>query len=218
MGHVQPENNAKNETPVVEETPRRDVNDPNATFEDLPFTPVLTEKQAKRANQTFKGMLLSIGFTIAVLIPILLLNPGTKEENYKNPVDLQTVASEVAGVADFEVFAPQLSGSEYSNFARWQTNQVQGVSYWEFGLVLTNTKFVYVRQTADANPTWIANVTENAIPTDKLVLGNSEWEVRVKDKTTYMITERKDSTLIISSDTGQEELMTVVQAAEDQNS
>lgn len=216
MGNVQPENTSQNDVPVGEQPIRRDLNDPEATFEDLPFTPLLTEKQSKRANQTFKGMLLSVGFTIAVIIPLLLLNPANKEESFQHPVDLQAVASEVSGVADFKVFAPQVSGDEYANFARWKSNQIQDVSYWEFGLVMDETNFVYVRQSADANPTWIALVTDNAIPSDERVINGHNWEVRKKDQTVYMISNFKDSTLIISSDTGEEELMTVVQAAEAQ--
>lgn len=216
MGLVQPENTPPNDAQTGAQPVRRDLNDPKATFEDLPFTPVLTEKQSKRANQTFKGMVLSIGFTVAVLIPLLLLNPGTKEENFQHAVDLQKVASDASGIAEFEVFAPQVSGEDYANFARWKSNQVQDISYWEFGLVMSETNFVYVRQTADANPTWIALVTDNAAPTDERIVDGSKWEVRVKDETTYMISEREDSTLIISSDTGEEEIMAIVQAAEAQ--
>ncbi|MHC6175732.1 DUF4245 domain-containing protein [Glutamicibacter endophyticus] len=209
----QPENQPPTESVDPQ---RRDLSDPKATYEDLPFKPVLTEKQAKRANQTFKGMVLSILFTVAVAVPILLLNPGPKDDSFKNPVDLQQVATEAAQVAKFQVWAPQLSGDEYANFARWRTNAVQDVSYWEFGLVLSDSKFAWVRQTADANPTWLANITENATPSDKLVLDGTEWEVRTKDDETYLIAELGQSTLVLSSDTGEEELINLARLAQTQ--
>jgi len=220
---VQLENNNGNNVPANEATdhnaestsvPRRDLNDPEATFEDLPFKPQLTEKAAKRANQTYKGMILSVGFTLAILIPLILLNPAPKQQAFKSDVNLQQTAEQTESVAGFKIFAPDLADNQYSNFARWQANNAQGVPYWEFGIVADDKNFVYVRQAGKANPTWIALTTDAAVPTGTKTIGSWEWEERVKDETTYLITERKDSTLILSTDTSTEELENVAKLAE----
>lgn len=220
---MQLENNSGNTMPVNEPSdqsaksapePRRDLNDPEATFEDLPFKPQLTEKQAKRANQTFKGMVLSVGFTLAVVIPLVLLNPAPKDEAFESKVNLQQTAEQTEQIAGFDVFAPSLGDGQYANFARWQANTAQGVPYWEFGIVTKNKDFVWVRQAAEANATWIALTTDTAVPSGTRTIGGWEWEVRVKDETTYLISERKESTLILSTDTSQQQLEDVAELAE----
>lgn len=199
-------------------TERRDVNDPEATFEDLPYKPQLTKSQAKRANQTFKGMVLSLLFTLAAVIPILLLNPANSGEESKRSVDLQEVASQASSAAQFQPWAPSLGEGEYANFARWQTSRAQEVSYWEFGLVMQDRDFVWVRQISNEefNPSWLAALTDNAVPTDTLVLDGTEWERRTKDSQVYLISQREDSTLVLSSDTAEEQLLATAQAAQQQ--
>lgn len=199
-------------------TERRDVNDPEATFEDLPYKPQLTKSQAKRDNQTFKGMVLSLLFTLAAVIPILLLNPANSGEESKRSVDLQEVASQASSAAQFQPWAPSLGEGEYANFARWQTSRAQEVSYWEFGLVMQDRDFVWVRQISNEefNPSWLAALTDNAVPTDTLVLDGTEWERRTKDSQVYLISQREDSTLVLSSDTAEEQLLATAQAAQQQ--
>jgi len=213
-GNAVPGNEPSEKTSEAEPSSRRDLNDPEATFDDLPFKPQLTEKQAKRANQTFKGMVLSVGFTLAVVIPLVLLNPAPKDEAFENKVNLQQTAEQTEQIADFDVFAPDLSDGQYANFARWQANTAQGVPYWEFGIVSNNKDFVWVRQAAEANDTWIALTTDTAVPSGTKKIGGWEWEVRVKDETTYLISKHKDSTLILSTDTSEEQLENVAKLAE----
>jgi len=212
---VQPENN-QNAMPDSAssdansgnvETQRRSIDDPNATFEDLPYKPQLTEKQAKRANQTLKGMLLSIGFCIAVFIPLYLLNPQPSDKAFDSKVDLAATAQEAGNAVGYELLAPPLDEGQYANFARWQNNTVQGVPYWEFGVVSDDKNFVWVRQAKDANPTWVALITDAAAPAGTEQVDGVTWEKRTKDANTYLISEQGKSTIILSSDTGQEELV-----------
>ena len=41
-----------------------------------PVKPVLPAEQAKRANASVIGMLLALSITLAVLLPVMFLNPG----------------------------------------------------------------------------------------------------------------------------------------------
>lgn len=216
---VQPRENHSSETEATPvQTGRRDLSDPEATFEDLPYKPQLTKSQAKRANQTFKGMVLSLLFTLAAVIPILLLNPPNTGGGNDRSVDLPVIAEQAAPAADFTPWAPSLGEGDYANFARWQTSQIQEVSYWEFGLVMQERDFVWVRQISNEqfNPSWLATLTDNAVPTDTLVLDGDSWEQREKDGQVYLISERQDSTLVLSSDTSREQLLSVARTAQQQ--
>lgn len=221
MDSVQPENTENNTpaseagaVPVISDEPtRRDLNDPKATFEDLPYMPQLTEKQAERANQTLKGMIISVAFCIAVFIPLYLLNPTPDEKAFESTVDLQATAQGASEMAGTELFAPELADDEYANFARWQANTAQGVPYWEFGVVIEDSKFVWVRQAVDSNPTWVALITDSALPTGTKEIDGVQWEVRTKDAKTYLISEGKDTTFVLSSDTGEEELVEMARLA-----
>lgn len=218
---MQPEN-TENTTPatdagtapaISEEPPRRDLNDPKATFADLPHKPQLTEKQSKRANQTLKGMIISVAFCIAVFLPLYLLNPSPNEKAFESTVDLQATAQGAEEIAGTELFAPELAADEYANFARWQANTAQGVPYWEFGVVIEDKKFVWVRQAMESNPTWIALITDAAVPAGTKDIDGVQWDVRTKDAKTYLISEGKTSTLVLSSDTGEEELVEMARLA-----
>ena len=54
-------------------------------------TPVLTPSQAKRASQTLKGMIISVLLTVAVAIPVILINPPNKAETYRDQIDIAAV-------------------------------------------------------------------------------------------------------------------------------
>lgn len=168
--------------------------------------PLLTPAQAKRANQTLKGMIISVVLTVAVAIPVILINPPNKADTYRAPVDISAVASQAAPDADFTPWAPNLPEGDYVNFARWITKNVDGIKYWEFGVVTKDDKFVWVRQTAKTNPSWLAAVTQGATPAGTHTVDGTEWELRKKEKTQVLITTRGQSTIVLSSDSGTEPL------------
>lgn len=198
--------------PVPPATPEA----PAAAESELPFTPVLTPAQAKRANQTLKGMIISVVLTIAVAIPVVLINPGNKAETYRQPVDVAAVASQAAADAAFVPWAPVMPEGGYVNFARWITGNIDGIKYWEFGVVTHNDTFVWVRQSADANPSWLAAVTDNAAPAGEHLVDGTAWEVRRKDKMQVLVSKRGDSTVVLSSDSGIETLDSLARLAQQQ--
>ncbi|KAA0977511.1 DUF4245 domain-containing protein [Paeniglutamicibacter gangotriensis] len=181
------------------------LNDSSQVSEEQ-VTPVLTPSQAKRANQTLKGMIISVLLTVAVAVPVILINPPNKAETYRDPVDLVQVASQAATDADFTPWAPELPEGDYVNFARWITKNVDGIKYWEFGVVTAEDKFVYVRQSAESNPSWLAAVTENAAPAGTHSVDGTAWELREREKNQVLIGTRGDSTVVLSSDSGIEAL------------
>lgn len=175
--------------------------------------PVLTPAQAKRANQTLKGMIISVVLTVAVALPIIFINPGSKAETYRQPVDISAVASQAAADAAFIPWAPALPEGDYVNFARWLTGNIDGIKFWEFGVVTHDEKFVWVRQSADANPSWLATVTDNAAPAGEHLIDGVPWELRKKDKSQVLVSKIGNSTIVLSSDDGIETLETLARLA-----
>ncbi|MDO5743003.1 MAG: DUF4245 family protein [Micrococcaceae bacterium] len=169
-------------------------------------TPILTPAQAKRANQTLKGMIISVLLTVAVAIPIILINPPNKAETYRDQIDVAAVAAQAAPDADFTPWAPKLPEGDYVNFARWIAKNVDGIKYWEFGVVTKDDTFVWVRQTDTPNPSWLAAVTENATPAGSHTVDGTEWELRTKEQNQILIGARGKSTLVLSSDSGMDTL------------
>ena len=200
---------AATEPPAAPETPADGETQP-------PFKPVLTPSQAKRANQTLKGMIISVVLTVAVAVPVVLINPANKADTYRQPVEVSAVASQAAADAAFTPWAPVLPEGDYVNFARWITGNIDGIKYWEFGVVTDDAKFVWVRQSADANPSWLATVTDNAVPAGEHLVDGTAWELRKKDKTEVLISTIGDSTVVLTSDSGIETLDSLARLAQQQ--
>src|SRR5699024_7204966 len=141
------------------------------------------------------------------------LNPTPDEKAFESTVDLQATAQGASEMAGTELFAPELADDEYANFARWQANTAQGVPYWEFGVVIEDSKFVWVRQAVDSNTTGVGLSTDSALPTGTKEIDGVQWEVRTTDAKTYLISEGKGTTVVLSSDTGEEELVEMARLA-----
>lgn len=171
-----------------------------------PPKPVLTAAQAKRANQSLKGMVISVLLTVAVAVPVIALNPPSTENTYKRDIDVAAVAGQAAAAADFTPVAPVLPEGWYPNFARWNSGSADGIDYWEAGFVTADEGFVWLRQTGDANPTWIAQHTENAPVTGVRGVDGVDWELRDREGKRTLVREVAGSTVMITAESSWEEL------------
>lgn len=177
---------------------------------------VVTAAQAKRLNQSVKGMIISVAATIAVVIPVLLLNPPSNENTYQNRVDVPMTAQQVVEDLDFKAASPTLPEGWYPNFARWNAGGTAGVPHWEVGYVTPNDGFIWMRQTAKANPTWIAQVTENAQVSGQRTVDGQVWEMRETEKeTTYVAEGLNGYTVTLSGPASLEDLDTLARAVQD---
>ncbi|GAA4373967.1 DUF4245 domain-containing protein [Paeniglutamicibacter cryotolerans] len=187
---------------------------PESAPEALP-KPVLTPSQAKRANQTVKGMFISVLLTVIIAVVVIALNPASKTDGYRPDINVSVTAQEAAAAADFTPLAPAVPEGWYANFARWISAGVDGIAYWEIGYVTPEQKFVWFRQTADANAVWLAQITDSAAITGTTEIGGATWEVRTKGKDTTYILKRGRSTVLLSSKSGTnvlEEMAAIVAA------
>ena len=172
--------------------------DPGAEPE---FKPVLTPAQAKRANSSVVGMIMAVSATVAIVVPVVLLNPTHTAETYKRDIDVARVADQAAGDAGYDPAAPELPEEWSSNFARWTSGTSDGVDYWEVGYLTGANGFIQLTQTIEGNPSWTAQRTGEAQVSGERTIGGVDWELLdASNGDTVLTTEVDGSTLVLSGE------------------
>ncbi|WP_225437468.1 DUF4245 domain-containing protein [Arthrobacter sedimenti] len=157
-------------------SPRPDSDRDDGLHDDAP--PItLTSSQAKRASSTARGMLIATGATIAVVLPVYFLNPTYTAETYKRDIDVATVARQAAGDAGYLPASPDLPEGWSSNYARWVTGRSDSVDFWEVGFLTSDSGFIQLTQSDDANPTWVAQRIGDAQVSGTRTISGLEWEL-----------------------------------------
>ncbi|GER23850.1 hypothetical protein NCCP1664_23450 [Zafaria cholistanensis] len=174
--------------------------------EGLAAKPVLTAAQAKRANQSLKGMIISVVLTLLVVLPVIAMNPANREGTYQRDINVSEVAAQAAQAADFTPVAPVMAEGWYANFARWTGAGADGVAFWEVGFVTAREGFIWMRQTADANPSWIAQQTDFAPATGVRTVDGTDWELRDKAGNRTLLLERGGVTVMLTGESSFEDL------------
>ena len=112
----------------------------------------------------------------------------------------------------------QQEGWHY-NYARWNSQQADGIDYWETGQVTPSNQFIVLTQAAGTNPTWIANTTGGAQAEGSVQAGGVSWELRslvdAKDKqkvTSYYIGQLEGTTVILSGEAEAAEFQALAEA------
>ena len=167
--------------------------------QETPVTPVLTGKQAKRANATVIGMLIATGITLLLVLVPVLLNPAPKASTRN--VNVQQIAVQAAGDAGYAPLAPELPEGWSSNYARWEATNSSGVPLWEVGYVTPGSDFISLAQTDAGNPTWIAQMSDNAQVAGERTAGGRTWELRDSEEgEASMILEQDGMTVVLSGE------------------
>ncbi|WP_026819253.1 DUF4245 domain-containing protein [Arthrobacter castelli] len=179
-------------------------------------TPVITDQQAKRVNAPIGGMIISVLVCALAFLPIWLLNAFPKEETYQRNINVQAEAERVAPVAKFQPLSPQLPNGWTSNFARWTSGGADGVSYWEVGFVTAAHEFLSITQTAEANPTWLAQQTEEAPRVGQRTIDGHSWTIRHQPEVERsLVLEWKGTTVIITGTASDQEFDILASAVTD---
>ncbi|MCQ9163560.1 DUF4245 domain-containing protein [Arthrobacter sp. STN4] len=150
--------------------------------QNAPVKPVISPGAAKRANASMIGMLLAVLSTFAIVLTIVWLNPHRDAASYRQPVDVAAIAANAADPAGFQPATPKLPSGWYANYARWNAAGADGVAYWDVGFVTADDTFIALRQSADANPSWVAAQAEDAAVTGTRTISGHTWELRDKPK------------------------------------
>lgn len=180
--------------------------------------PQITTKQAAKINAPIRAMIISMVVLLLLLLPFLWLAPKPDAQPYRANVDVSEEAGYVADQAQFDPVAPELGADWSANYARWEANSQEGVPVWSVGYLSPDYRLVKVVQTAESNPTWLAQRTELIPVTDQREVGGISWDVRYRDaqgkqeKFTAWVGELDDSTVILTGKASEAEFEHVAKA------
>ncbi len=182
--------------------------------QNTPVKPVIAAAAAKRANASMVGMLLAVLSTMAIVLTIVWLNPQRDADAYRQPVDVAGISADAADTAGFTPAAPKLPAGWYANYARWNAAGADGVAFWDVGFVTSANSFIALRQSADANPSWLAAQAEDAPVTGTRNIAGHNWQLRDKPKgdRSLVLTER-GTTIILTGEAEFKEFDTLAAAA-----
>lgn len=173
--------------------------------------PQITEKQARRINAPIRGMIISLGVLMLLVLPWLWLSPRPDAQPYRADVDVAQEAHYVAEQAPFDPAAPDLGDDWSANYARWNPQSQEGVPVWNVGYLSPGYHLVDLQQTDKANPTWLAQRTENVPVTQRRTLSEVTWEVhhrdpaRKQEELTAWVGKLKGSTVVLSGKATEQE-------------
>ena len=166
---------------------------------DEPVVPVLTAKQAKRANASVIGMFIATGLTLAIVLLPVLLNPAPKAK--PRNVDVAVVSAQAAADAGYTPLAPELPDGWSANYARWEADANGGVPSWEVGYVTPGSSFIELTQTTSANPTWVSQITDGGTIAGERTASGAVWELRdASDGDASLVAEISGSTVVLHGD------------------
>lgn len=166
--------------------------------------PQLTRKQASRINAPIRGMVISMLVLILLLLPFLWLQPKPDAQPYRAHVDVSEEARFAGDQAPFTPAAPELGDGWSANYARWEAQSQDGVPLWNVGFLSPGYHLVDMAQTAQSNPTWLAQRTQLIPPTDERTVNGVTWQIHHRDASgkqdefTAWVGELKDSTVVLS--------------------
>ncbi|CAL8896918.1 hypothetical protein KVA01_04800 [Kocuria varians] len=177
---------------------------PGAEAADEPPTPQLTTKQASRINAPVRGMVISMIVLLLLLLPFIWLQPKPDAHPYRAQVDVAQEATFAKDQAPFTPAAPALGDGWSANYATWNEKSQDGVPLWSVGYLSPDYHLVEMVQTAESNPTWLAQRTELIPVTGEKKIGDVTWQLHHRDATgkqeefTAWVATLKDSTVLLS--------------------
>lgn len=176
----------------------------SATPEEGAPLPQITTKQAAKINAPIRGMVISMAVLLMLILPFLWLAPKPDAQPYRADVTVSEEAGFVAEQAEFTPAAPELGENWTANYARWEANSQDGVPTWSVGYLSPDYRLVEMVQTAESNPTWLAQRTELIPVTDQKDLGGISWDIHHRDPSgkqeefTAWVGTLDDSTVILT--------------------
>ncbi|GAA1354382.1 DUF4245 domain-containing protein [Falsarthrobacter nasiphocae] len=171
-----------------------------------PATPVLTKKQAQRANSSVIGMLIAIGLSLALVLPVLLLVPQKKDDAFTRRVDVASIAAQAGTSQGFRPVAPSMPEDYPSNHAELSQGDQSKVPTWTVGYVTPSRTYMKFIQTNKANPTWLAQQTKGP-EAERRTEGGLAWTVYASggNEQTW-VARRGESTFLVSGEASSEDL------------
>lgn len=191
--------------------------DPQASPDAPAPKPQLTEKQAQRAGQSAQAMVLSVLATLAVALMVYFLNPGSTEETFDRPVDVDAVAAQASAGLDYTALSPDVPQDWTATFARLRSGGADRVPAWEAGYVTAQEQFVGITQTDQSNPTWLSQAVKGAPNAGQVAVAGTSWDLHEPVEGDRHLVGELDGTTVVITGSGElsdlEQMATAVQSA-----
>lgn len=162
--------------------------------------PVLTAKQAQRANQPWTSMVLSVLATLAVVLVVVALNPEPAPPSTEDRVDVAAAAETVPhDDGDLPALSPEVPEPWYANYARLQP--LDGIPTWDVGWVVSDSVFAGLRQADHADPTWRALRVGTAPAEEQVEVDGITWDHVVSESPAerHFVADVDGSTVVLTT-------------------
>lgn len=174
----------------------------------------------RRAKQTVRNLVLSLGVTLGLVVLLVLGVPRDDSVRIQQ-VDFAAEAEAASGSVGELAIAPALGDQWWSNAARLESSAA--VSSWYIGLVTPSSEFIGIRQAFVSNPSWLAlQLQGNDLVGEVELAGVSwqQWQGRVtsnppKTNEFALVYEYDPGALVIFGTANEAEFAEVVAGLED---
>ncbi|SDH28212.1 DUF4245 family protein [Agrococcus jejuensis] len=159
------------------------------------------------------AMLACAGIVIVMVLVVMRPGPAAPE-----PIDVSAAASDASASLDVPVADPDVPETWAANAAELRSGAA-GIEQWYVGWITGDEAFASLTQGIDADGTWLAATTREAIPTGSLDVDGVEWTVadqRDMDDPGNLAwvawTQAGGSTYVVAGTAADDELQTLVEA------
>lgn len=131
--------------------------------------------ERRRASQTAFNLVIALVASLGVvaLIVLVVVRPQSVE---REPVDYASVAADAQGGVDVPLAVPELPEGWSANRAELVAPGADGVQAWEIGLITPSDQYIGLVQGVDANSSWIAKETAEAVSSGTVRIGGVAWD------------------------------------------
>ncbi|MFC0582025.1 DUF4245 domain-containing protein [Micrococcoides hystricis] len=162
--------------------------------------PQLTKKQIDRITQPAMAMLLTMVVTLAIVLPLMLINPMSKKNEYDPQIDVTQLAAEGSTATPIRLASPAVPDEWHATFARWKQDGQAQVDYWEVGYVTDAKEFAGLTQAVGANPYWVSEKTQKSEESGTVNSAGYTWQERKAEDNTYWLLDTKGTDLAGTKD------------------
>ena len=159
----------------------------------------------------------SVLATLAVALMVYFLNPGSTEETFDRPVDVDAVAAQASAGLDYTALSPDVPQDWTATFARLRSGGADQVPAWEAGYVTAQEQFVGITQTDQSNPTWLSQAVKGAPNAGQVAVAGTSWDLHEPVEGDRHLVGELDGTTVVITGSGElsdlEQMATAVQSA-----
>jgi len=127
-----------------------------------------------RSNQTLLNLVVALvaSLGIVLFLVVVVVRP---QSSAVTPIDYRAVAADAQGATPEPLIAPALPSGWSANHAQFGTKSE--VLDWYVGFVTPATQFIALDQGIGANPTWQAEILQNARSTGAITIDGLNWTI-----------------------------------------